>query len=272
MKSLALILLSAVSFSANAQKLPNTQSASLKVPTDVKIDGRAAEWGDKFQAYNSATDVFYSIANTGTTLYFIIKTNSYAITNKVLRGGITITINPDQKKAANGAPTITFPMTEPKDLRGITLSMRELLENTDSSQDEKLLANTNKILTSDLRFIRSTGFKNVNDTLISVYNEHGIKAAAALSNKNSMTCEFEIPIALLNLKGDKLNYNIKLNGPKLRPVVVPVSIPEVERTIAPVNVFKGEGVVNRENMTRQQSEMVASTLATDLSGEYVLAK
>nr|WP_294793394.1 hypothetical protein [uncultured Mucilaginibacter sp.] len=272
MKTLALIFLAAIGFSAHAQKLPNTQSASLKVPADVKIDGRAMEWGDKFQAYNSATDVFYSIANTGTSLYFIVKTNSYAITNKVLRGGITITINPDQKKADNAAPAITFPMTEPKDLRGITLSMREVLENMDSSQGEKLLTNTNKLLSSDLRLIRSTGFKNVTDTLISVYNEHGIKAAGALSNKNSITCEFEIPIALLNLKGDKLNYNIRLNGPKLRPVVVPVSIPEVERIVTPVNVFKGEGVVSRENMTRQQSEMVASTLATDLSGEYTLAK
>ena len=273
MRNVAFIILALIaSVSGNAQKLPNTQTVSLKVPADVKIDGKAVEWGDKFQAYNSATDLYYSIANTGTNLYFVVKTNSYAITNKVLRGGITITINPDQKKGTSPAPVITFPMTEPKDLRSITLSMREMLENEDSNREEKLLANTNKLLTSDLRFIRTTGFKNVTDTLISVYNEHGIKVATALSNKNSMICEFEIPIALLKLQGDKFNYNVKLNGPKLRPVNVPVSMPEVERTAVPLSVFKDAGVVNRENMTKQQSEMVASTLSTDFWGEYTLAK
>lgn len=150
--------------------------------------------------------------------------------------------------------------------------MRDVIENTSVSEDEALTLTANKKLAGGARLIKASGLKNVNDSLISIYNEQGIRTAAALSNKSILTCEFEIPIALLNLKGDKFNYNIKLNGPKLRPVVVPVSMPELERIVTPVNVFKGEGVVARENMTKQQFEMVASTLSTDFSGQYNLVK
>ena len=59
---------------ANAQKLPNVQQASLRAPENVKVDGKPTEWGDKLQAYNKATDVFYTIANDYNNLYLIIQT------------------------------------------------------------------------------------------------------------------------------------------------------------------------------------------------------
>lgn len=265
-----LILIAAFS-NAAAQKLPNKQETSMRPPANIKIDGKADEWGS-FKAYNAATDLFYSIANGEKQLYLIVQTSSYNITNKVIRGGLTLTVNANTQKDGAPGSSITFPLIEPAELREIIQSMRNVIENTSADEDEALTLTANKKLAGGARLIKATGLKNVSDSLISIYNEQGIRAAAALSNKGILTCEFEIPLALLNLHGDKFSYNIKLNGPKIRRVQVPVYIPELEGKNAPLNVFKGQGVVANANMTKEQSEMVASTLSTDFSGEYTLAK
>ena len=242
----------------------------MRAPAALKIDGKADDWG-KFNAYNGATDVFYNLANTDKYVYLIVQTTNYNITNKVIRGGVTLTVNTNADKTGSGT-AITFPLAEPEELREIIQAMRDVSDNTDAGQDESLTSIANKKLAAGLKLLKATGFINMSDSLLSVYNEQGIRAAAALSNKNILTCEFEIPIALLNLKGDKFSYNIKLNGPKLRRTVVPVYIPELEDKGAPLHVFRGQGAVSAENMTPQQTAMVASTMSTDFSAEYKLAK
>lgn len=44
------------------QKLPSEQKESIYAPTNVKIDGKPAEWTGKFQAKNSATMLTYVIS------------------------------------------------------------------------------------------------------------------------------------------------------------------------------------------------------------------
>ncbi len=48
---------------AIGQKLPNIQTASLRASANIKVDGKAAEWGNKLEAYNNTTEVFYTLAN-----------------------------------------------------------------------------------------------------------------------------------------------------------------------------------------------------------------
>lgn len=79
---LAVLLITASFINVTAQKLPNIQQAGLKAPENIKIDGKATEWG-KFNAFNGATDVFYSIANNEKHLYLIVQTTSYNITIKL---------------------------------------------------------------------------------------------------------------------------------------------------------------------------------------------
>lgn len=270
-RNLITVFLLTMALSSYSQKLPGIQVNSIKVPRNFKIDGKTDEW-TTFEAYNKATNVFYTIANNGMVLYLIVKTDSYNITNKIIRGGITLTIKPNDKKNEAGATTITFPVEEINNLRQIVQSMRDVMDNTDLGEDEKLLARANKQLATDLRFIKTKGLKNVIDSLTSIYNELGVNTAAALSGKGLLTCEFEIPLTLLNLQSSKFSYNIKLNGPKMRAVNVPVAIPGTPGNNAPVSVFRGQGVVTADNMTKQQTEMVASTMATDFWGEYTLAK
>lgn len=86
-----IILTVIISFAANAQKLPTVQKSSLRAPSNIKIDGETTEWGDKFQAYNTATDIFYTMANDDRGLYLVVQSGDPKIIQR-LTGGITLTI------------------------------------------------------------------------------------------------------------------------------------------------------------------------------------
>jgi len=85
-------------FNGYAQKLPNKQEASLRAPANIKIDGQATEWNNKYQAYNNATEVFYTIANDDDNLYLIIHARKSRIIEKMMEGGISFTVSPTNKK------------------------------------------------------------------------------------------------------------------------------------------------------------------------------
>ena len=62
-KSLLLFTLVTTAQFGLAQSLPNTQIKYLDIPSSIKIDGKANEWNNQFQAFNHNTNIFYSIAN-----------------------------------------------------------------------------------------------------------------------------------------------------------------------------------------------------------------
>ena len=68
-----LIMLSLTTLAAHPQKLPNLQTTSLRAPASIKIDGKTTEWNNRFQAYNKATEVSYTIANDKDKLYLVIQ-------------------------------------------------------------------------------------------------------------------------------------------------------------------------------------------------------
>jgi hypothetical protein len=80
-----------VSLALHAQKLPNVQTISLRAPAGVKIDGKTKEWNNRFQCYNHATSLFYTIANDDENLYLVIKAIDRDICKKIIGGGITLT-------------------------------------------------------------------------------------------------------------------------------------------------------------------------------------
>lgn len=55
-----------------AQKLSAVQETSVFAPAGIRIDGKAAEWGPAFQAYNKTTRIFYTLANDRNTLYLTV--------------------------------------------------------------------------------------------------------------------------------------------------------------------------------------------------------
>jgi hypothetical protein len=63
--------------------------------------------------------------------------------------------------------------------------------------------------------IKVFGFKDIPDSLISIYNEYSIKTIASISDEGIFMYELSIPLELLEMSADKpkeFSYNIKLNG------------------------------------------------------------
>jgi hypothetical protein len=272
MKIRIICLLMFIAFAASAQKLPNVQAASVYAPAVVKIDGKATEWNNEFQAYNNATDVFYTIANNDENLYLIVKAVKPRIIEKIMAVGVTLTINPDGKKntKADENRVITFPVLSVPDgqfiLSAAGIKTLNFTVRTSERASEKpattklpdsLIDVTNKLLTTHSKIINITGIKQISDTSISVYNEYKIKTAAAFDSNGSYIYELLMPIKYLGLsKKDtqKLTYNIKLKS-RLD------------------DFKKGTIMVYKYNAAGEQIDANQDLdSATDFWGEYTLAK
>src|ERR1700761_4734409 len=109
--TVAILLMVIAATTASAQQLPSIQRNNLRAPATLKIDGKTDDWNKGFQAYNHATDVFYTIANDDDNLYLVVSATSPNIVNRVINGGITLGISPSGKKG-NNEIAITYPVYE----------------------------------------------------------------------------------------------------------------------------------------------------------------
>ena len=263
----AVILFLLIILTANAQKLPIVQQISLRAPVDVKVDGKPGEWGEHLQAYNHATDVFYTIANDDDNLYLVIQSKEPGIIHKINSGHITFTINRSGKQQNTNPVVISYPISDKKEKAGLMLKDKpEIIPGSVVSvrKADSFMNVNNKRLTDRAKFIKVKGIAGL-DTLISIYNEDGIKAAALFDNKMVYTCEIAVSLKLLGLSasgGTTISYNLMIN---------PVDwddLPGVEITrgfngeITAINVHKDQALPGGVNMTS----------ATDFWAEYTLVK
>jgi len=231
---------------AHAQKLPNKQEVSLWAPFDIKIDGRAEEWGNKYQAYNKATEVFYTIANDQDNLYLVIHATKSRIIEKIIEGGVSFIM----KTEHIGNDMVLFPLLSLNKARSILLTAGKSLNediNSPSAMLQKVqpdayekiaksIANANKQLTESLKEIKLNGVSTVTDTvpnvnpetpyyrflpmrdhhykIIGIDNKYDIKAMAQFDTDGSLTYELKLPIKYLNNVGNDANidYTITING------------------------------------------------------------
>ncbi len=258
-KAIPAILLGITTIAVNAQKLPNVQKDGVRAPADIKVDGKATEWNNQFQAYNHATDVFYTIANDDNNLYLTIQATDPAIIRKILNGGITFTINTADKKNDQEGASITYPIFEKNNRMTVIFRNKpEIIPGSEISikkADSFMYAN-NKRMTDLTKLIKTSGIKAM-DTLISVYNEDGIKASALFDNKMNYT--YELAISLKNMEMAvsnpvKFAYNVRINAVESKGITVEKS-------------DSGEPTKIRISAGAQ-----AGQDATDFWGEYTLAK
>ena len=214
-----IVLLSITHCALYAQHLPGIQKGSLHAPANVKTDGKATEWRNKFQAFNNATEVYYTLANDDKNLYLAIQAVKPTIIAKALRGGIVFTINHSTGKSDKQPVVVSFPIYDSgKDGLQITQSINKKISDTRDTviikrETDSLMNITNKLLSEKLKKIKVLGTKPVIDTFISVYNEEGFEAAARVDHKRACTIEIAIPLKYLGLPVDKpFAYNVKLNA------------------------------------------------------------
>ncbi len=196
-----------------AQKLPTKQTTSIYAPANVKIDGRATEWG-KLQAFNLATEITYTMANDNDKLYFVFSAAQIQVIEKVLAGGITLTVSAVDNKTATPV-AITYPIVPFLNVQ-ISYNIREKAPLRQSAVDS-----VNNKISGHLKEIKVSGIKEITENSISVYNELGIKGAQYVGADKLYTCELALPLSyikhLVNSKGT-FNYNIQVNGLDMKNV------------------------------------------------------
>jgi len=220
MKKATTIIKSAIFFAvistfcvpARAQKVSNVQQGSVWAPDSVKIDGKLTEWGNTLQAYNKSTLLWYTLANNDKNIYLVIKSTGQSNNNKILAGGISLTINTAGKKKDKDAFVITFPVPNNTGMRG--MGRRRGGDQQDTPDSAAIIAQQRQTL-ADSKEISALGFKDITDTLISIYNEYSIKAVAKIDDKGNFVYELAVPLQLLGLStadAKEIAYNVKVNG------------------------------------------------------------
>jgi hypothetical protein len=271
--TLALIAFILIATAAIAQKLPALQEVSLREPAGRKIDGKATEWGNKFQAYNKKNLLSYIIANDDNNLYLTVYTPDALTINKISQGGVTFTVSSilDKKlrEKANNAEVRYpyFDLAGKESGAGMASRAREFHNFKKDSLIHKtgldsLVSLSNLKIAALCKEIRVLGIKAITDTVISIYNTDGIKAAGSFDKNMGYTYELAIPLKHLNLsatEGTKFSYNIKLSG-------TPTAEDYVKANRSPP----------RPNNARPGSRFFDESLylgtPTDFWGEYTLAK
>lgn len=217
------VVLLLISLAASAQKLPNIQETSLRAPGTIKVDGKATEWNNQFQAYNKATEVFYTLSNDNERLYLTVQAIDLDIINKIICGGVTLTINGSGKMKDQGGVAITYPALDKTLFPGNRISPVHTshgappvnLDRPDNWPADSFMVIINKDLISKAKDIRVEGVKEISNHLLSIYNQEGIKASALFDNKTAFTSELAIPLKYLGLSANMPKpfvYNIKLKG------------------------------------------------------------
>jgi len=205
----------------------------MRAPADIKIDGKANEWSDQFQAYNHATEVFYTMANDDNNLYVVIKAVKPRIVEKIIDGGITFIISDATKKGIS----LTYPNIDVANSQRILLRAGKKAKSSmiipamavsampvDTNEkyivsaNDSLIAVANNLLAANAKTIFVKNTNGQNDTL-SVYNEQKISVASRFDKEGNYVCELAIPLKYINLSqgNRKISYSIKLNGRLTNP-------------------------------------------------------
>jgi len=232
--SLTDISLSEVAIAAKGRKLPNIQQVSVRAPGDIKIDGSSAEWNNTFKAFNTATDVFYTLSNDDDNLYLIVKVTDPRTIFKIIESDIAFTVNPTGKKSRDNKNNMvfTYPLLD-SNIRprivinaglnvkpNINIGVRQGIQidkyySGFPPATDSMKAIANKLFAKNATEIKVKGIGEIPDTLLSVYNEKGIRVAATINQKGAYTYELAIPLKHLGISVEnnpKFSYSIRLDA------------------------------------------------------------
>jgi hypothetical protein len=224
---------------AQAQKLSDVQEVSVWASA-VKVDGKHNEWENNFKATNKSTNLTYTLANDAKNLYLAIQSKDLTNNNKIMLGGITLTVNPSGKKSDKESFKVIYPVINRQrgpgggSNRSVTISSSSggsgapagvtmqggpggfgRFQDMTPAQRDSLQRAIARTQLASAKEIKIFGFKDIPDSLISIYNEYSIKTIASISDEGIYMYEASIPLALLEMSADnpkEFSYNIKLNG------------------------------------------------------------
>lgn len=179
-------------------------------PPKIVIDGDIKEWGDSLRYFNAEKQINYAIANSKDTLYLAIRVNDRSEQTRILKAGITFSIDPRGKKKENYS--LTYPLNlngnPPAPLAGA--DQDAIAPITQQQRDE-----LQQELLTNLRGIKVEGFKDIEGDMITTSNTYGIRAAIDYDDKDYLVCEMAIPLSFFHADANAKNewaFNFKING------------------------------------------------------------
>jgi uncharacterized membrane protein YgcG len=179
-------------------------------PANINIDGDVKEWGDSLRYYNKDKQLNYSLANDQDNLYMAIRINDRSEIIRVLRAGLTLSIDTRGKKKESFS--ITFPVGDqgPNNLAQPTDDLQGKTDITQEDRDELAQARLTK-----LREIRVSGFKDIEGETITTSNTYGIKTAIDYDKDGYLVYEAAIPLKFFHaddITKYEWAFNFKING------------------------------------------------------------
>ncbi len=204
----SLLLILTCTVAALSQKLPIKQEISVYAPSTIKLDGKITEWGN-LQAYNPATEISYTMANDGDNLYFVCSATIPEAIQKILVSGITLSINPVDKKPVIEPVAITYPIVP-----WVNVQVDYLIKPSGPLSESNLKVANDRI-SGHLKEIKISGVKEFPDGSIPVYNDKGIVGGHYISKDKVYTYELSFPLSLIrSLINDNGNfsYKVQVNG------------------------------------------------------------
>lgn len=227
------ILLNGLTTVYAQDKLKDVQETSVWAAAGIKVDGKLTELNNTFKAYNKTVKSSYTVSNDARFIYLQLKTTDETTIAKIQAGGITFAVNTSNKKKEEDAFQVTFPVIvrAARGQRGAGGAggaggpggggrggfgggggggIPGFGATTDSARKE----NEKRFLTA-AKEIKVVGFKDISDSLLSVYNEYSIKAAMGFDSAGHFMYEVAIPLKQMGLAvadGKEISYNVKLNG------------------------------------------------------------
>ena len=208
-KTVLIVLITLITFVANAQKLPAVQQVSIYAPANIEIDGKATEWDNKFQAYNKTAGIYYTLSNNEDHLFLTVQATDPNMINKLVAGGLTFTTQKSGKKNDKDAISIIYPYFTKKNRpyfnikaeQGYSAVLKDSIAKADNRQLEYLM-----------RTIRVSNISDV-DTVITVNNENDIKVAETFNNNLVYTWELSLNLKQLGMSlggVSKFAYHISI--------------------------------------------------------------
>jgi YD repeat-containing protein len=233
----------------------------LPPPKNIIIDGDIKEWGDSLRYYNTEKQINYAIANDKDNLYVAVRIEDRREQNKILKAGLTFSIDPKGKKKETYS--ITFPLNVAGGTPALNIKNEDNGQITQQERDE--LAQE-RITT--LRGIKVEGFKDVEGDMITTSNTYGFKTAVNYDDAGYLVCEASIPLSFFHINDvtkEEWAFNIKINGIK-RPA--PGDGDARQQSQSGGHGGGGKGG-SHSSLGEDQTEMFKST---DFWEKYYLAK
>jgi hypothetical protein len=210
--SLSAGLLLSIAASSSAQSGQHGSNMA-PVPGKINIDGNLSDWGDSLRYYNPEKKLNYTLANDQQNLYLAIRFNDRMEQERIMRAGLTWSVNPKGKK--KDAYSLTFPAAEQNNSQMPALPKPDESGTVPEQRERMNRDEMRKARLTQLRNMKVTGFKDIDYDIITTTNSYGFKAALNFDEDGNLTYEAVIPLKFFeadDIAKNEWAFNIKVNG------------------------------------------------------------